>query len=102
MPPRLSPDLQRTIEVLFPAERWSAVAELLLAKCGETLPLIPSQGQVGITRVRCAVLKLSGGSWNALQEAVRGARSDWRDVLVAAGFADSLTAHRAWLKSHEV
>ena len=28
--------------------------------------------------------------------AVKLAKSDWRDLLVAAGFADSMDAHRHW------
>ena len=39
-------------------------------------------------RVHAAVLILSGSEWNKLDEALRIARIDWRDVLVAAGLAN--------------
>jgi len=31
-----------------------------------------------------------------LREAVKLANTDWRDLLVAAGFADSVDAHKHW------
>jgi hypothetical protein len=58
-----------------------------------------SQGAEGIERVRCAAVKLSQGSLEALRSTIREANNDWRDVLVAAGFADNLVAHQSWLSS---
>ena len=31
-----------------------------------------------------------------LHRAVKLAKTDWRDLLVAAGFADSVHAHKHW------
>jgi hypothetical protein len=93
----MSPETRRKLEQLFSPEQWSVAIEVLEAACGKNLPLIEKQGAEGIERVRCAALKLSGGSLEKLQAAVRLAQNDWRDVLVAAGFANSLTAHLAWL-----
>ena len=92
------PQTRRKLEQLFAPEQWSVAIEVLEAACGSNLPLIEKQGAEGIERVRCAALKLSGGSLEKLQAAVRLAQTDWRDVLVAAGFANSLTAHLAWLR----
>ena len=47
-------------------------------------------------RIRFAVLKLSAGNLTTLQQEVDGANRDWRDTLVAAGFGESLTAHKNW------
>jgi len=55
-----------------------------------------------LERIRFAVLKLSGGSQFALLYALRCAQIDWRDVLAAAGFADSTTAHEAWAPEEPV
>jgi len=92
----MSPETRRKLEQLFSPEQWSVAIEVLETACGSNLPLIEKQGAEGIERVRCAALKLSGGSLEKLQAAVRVAQNDWRDVLVAAGFANSLTAHLAW------
>jgi hypothetical protein len=43
-----------------------------------------------------SALKLSGGRMDKLREAVKLANTDWRDLLVAAGFADSVDAHKHW------
>ena len=89
------------IAALFGGESVDAVAALLVADCGEGLPLIGSQGVNGVERVRCAVLKISGGSRERLDKAIRMANRDWRDVLMAAGFANDPFLHRAWLDQTE-
>ena len=86
------------LEQLFPPEQRAEAVALLEEKCGTDLPLIAAQGVEGIDRVRCAALKISDGSLEKLHEAIRVANMDWRDVLVAAGFANSTLAHLSWLK----
>ena len=44
-----------------------------------------------------AALKLSGGDLGELRSAIRLAKADWRDLLVAAGFAEDVGAHKRWL-----
>lgn len=92
----MSPELQARIGELFAADA-TAVAARLERDCGDTLPLISAMGEEGIERVRCAVLKLSEGSPEKLERALRVAREDWRDSLVAAGFGHDPLAHRDWL-----
>jgi hypothetical protein len=55
------------------------------------------QAASGIERVRFAVLKIGGGSLDRLWTAVKLAQSDWRDVVVVAGFGDDVPAHLRWL-----
>jgi hypothetical protein len=43
------------------------------------------------------VLKLGKGFTAELARAIALARVDWRDVLVAAQFANDLHAHELWL-----
>lgn len=50
-----------------------------------------------VERIRFAALKLSDGDLGKLEVHVRGDRHDWRDVLMAADFANSLTAHKQWM-----
>ena len=96
----LGPALAARLRGMFPPGEVAAAIALLETRCGSGLPLIEAQGESGIERVRCAALKLSDGSLVKLGEAVGVANQDWRDVLVAAGFAASLQAHRDWLQ-HE-
>jgi hypothetical protein len=97
----MAPETRRKLERLFPTEQWPTAIAWLESECGSDLPLIDKQGADGIERVRCAALKLSGGSLDKLRTAVRVAQSDWRDVLVAAGFGHSVVAHLAWLKEDD-
>ena len=96
MSPRLSPKTEEHIAVMFPLHLRAEVAELLLHECGNNLPLLSKCDEFELERVRFAALKLSGGELVNLQEAVKLAKEDWRDLLVSAGFADDLHAHKNW------
>ena len=60
------------------------------------MPGFESAGSDQLERIRSAVVRISAGRVNDLSEAVRLAELDWRDVLVAAGFADDPAAHLHW------
>lgn len=47
-------------------------------------------------RIRIAALKVSGGDLDRLVDALIVARTDWRDLLVAADFAHDTEAHLNW------
>jgi hypothetical protein len=75
------------IEVLFsPADR--AEAERLLAQ------LFPMSSPGDHERVHFAALRVSHGDLPTLAEVVH---DDWRDILVAARFADDVHAHERWI-----
>jgi hypothetical protein len=93
----LSPGTVRRIAALFPESERSEVAQLLVEECGDNLPFAETLKAAGIERIRFAVLKISGGSPDRLWEAVELAQTDWRDVLVAAGFATDPEEHTRWL-----
>lgn len=95
----LSHALRAKLTQMFPPDQVDAAVALLEAECGKNLPLISAQGALGIERVRCAVLLMSEGSLEKLNAAVRLANDDWRDVLVAAGFANDVHDHLSWLDS---
>ena len=50
-----------------------------------------------LERVRSAAIRMSRGNMSDLREAVALAQLDWRDLLVAADFADDLEAHLRWM-----
>lgn len=95
MSERLSPETERRIEVLFPESQRAEVAELLLKHCGQKLPFLEKLDEFQLERYRFAALKLSAGSIDRLREAIGLAKSDWRDLLIAAGFGEP-NAHKQW------
>lgn len=50
-----------------------------------------------LERVRSAAIRMSRGNMRDLREAVALAQLDWRDLLMAADFADDLEAHLRWM-----
>jgi hypothetical protein len=97
MPPvPLSPETSRRLDSLFQGAAREAAAALLATQCADNLPLWVNADELGLERIRFAVLKLSNGDFTELQRLVRAAQVDWRDVLVAAGFAHSARVHESW------
>lgn len=92
----LSENTLRLVRRIFPPEHHEAVIADLAARCGSGLPLWVPATPEGLERIRFAVLKLSHGSLPELGRAIAMANTDWRDVLVAAGFGNSLLAHINW------
>jgi hypothetical protein len=88
----LATGIGQRIAILFRPNDMGIVSSLLSDECGPNLTEHPEL----LERIRIAVLKLSHGDLNALQRAIDLAQHDWRDVLVAAGFADDIKAHESW------
>ena len=86
----------RLVERLFHADDVSRAQRWLVEECGTNLPFCDALDAAGLERIRFAVLMLSEGDLAKLRVAIDSAASDWRDVLVAAGFGYSLTAHDRW------
>jgi hypothetical protein len=84
------------IRRLFPAEHHEEVATILENECGNNLPFLEKLDKYRLERFRFAALKVSRGSVDELRKAVKLAKTDWRDLLLAAGFANSLDAHTRW------
>jgi len=95
--PRLSPETEKRIALLFPPSEQERVRTLMLEECGSNLPFLQDFDEFKLERFRFAALKLSEGQLNKLDRAVAIAKRDWRDLLVAAGFANNIEAHRSWL-----
>ena len=97
MPPvPLSPETRKRLERLFQGPAGQLATDLLVQQCADNLPLWVNTDERGLERIRFAVLKLSHGDLAELERAVRAAQVDWRDVLVAAGFAHSVREHESW------
>jgi|SRR5215471_6256395 len=93
----LSPLTRRHLALLFPTVSQLEAATLLEEHCGDSLPALGTQTTPeSLERIRFAALKLSKGDLAQLHRAVDLAARDWRDLLVAAGFADDPRAHLSW------
>ena len=84
------------VRKLFAPAEQQAVGDLLINSCGTNLPFCENSDERALERIRFAVLKLSDGDLSQLQRWVDEAQVDWRDVLMAAGFGHSLSAHTQW------
>jgi hypothetical protein len=55
----------------------------------------------GMERIRFAVLKLIAQNPKNENIAFNHAQMDWRDLFMAAGFAESATEHESWYEALE-
>lgn len=95
--PPVSPETRKRVALLFKPEEQEAACALLQDECGNNLPFMEDKDKIEMERLRFAAIKLSNGELNKLLNAVILAQADWRDLLVAAGFANDVHAHESWL-----
>jgi hypothetical protein len=94
--PELSPETLRLVGILFSLEDRERAKALLYEQCGNNLPDLEKADMYELERFRFAALKYSNGNLSRLERAVKLAQEDWRDLLVGAGFADDVEAHKRW------
>lgn len=92
---RISPATAERLNRLFSPETRRQAVTLLEEQCAE-LAMWRNAAPEGLERIRFAVLKVSQGNLETLGQAIERAQADWRDVLVHAGFAHDVNAHRDW------
>jgi hypothetical protein len=97
MAPKLSSETRRRIDVLFKPEDRKEAIHLLVDECGNNLPFCENSDEHQIERLRFATLKLSNGNITNLRKAIVIAKSDWRDLLMMAGFGEDIHAHTTWV-----
>jgi hypothetical protein len=94
--PQLSPETLRRVDILFSPEDGERAKAILYEQCGNNLPFQDKADMYRLERLRFAALKYSDGNLTQLESAVKLAQQDWRDLLVATGFANDVEAHRRW------
>ena len=94
----VAPLVREHVARLFPMEQQEQVTRLLREDCGAALPCTDNASEEFFERVQCAALKLSEGRVDKLYDAITLAQTDWRDLLVSAGFAEDTQAHKDWNK----
>lgn len=72
-------------------------AERLLAN-DDTAARLAGQGwtPAQLERIQFAALRVSGGSLDGLRNALVLGRTDWRDLVMSAGFGQDPLAHQSW------
>jgi hypothetical protein len=92
----LTPRLSAKLAALFSAEDLPFAEQWLLSECGSEIPGgFTDAGWV--ERVRAAALKMSSGSLHRLADATRLGQTDWRDLLMVAGFGKKVSSYEVWL-----
>lgn len=94
----LVPRIAALIDAHCPPERAAVIRQLLSDECSVTLPGIKPDWTQLIERIQAGVLRSTGWDPGLIAARIRLARVDWRDLLVAADFANSLSAHVAWIE----
>lgn len=92
----LSDETKRRVALLFSGSELQEATDLLVRDCGSNLPFLEELTSQQLERFRFAALKVSGGNLRKLVDAVSLAQTDWRDLLMAAGFGHELDAHLKW------
>jgi acyl carrier protein len=95
--PPLTDATVRRLNILFSPEVRKEAIRLLEDECGNNLPFLGESTAEELERYRFAALKISNGRLEDLQKAVELAKTDWRDLLMSAGFGEDPTAHSRWL-----
>ena len=99
MTPPLSKRTSDLVDKLFLPDDQAEAKRLLIEECGENLPFCNGQDEVQMERIRFGAIRLGIGFLDEFRKAISVAKSDWRDLLVAARFAESLTAHDRWAEA---
>ncbi len=92
----LSEKTAERISTLFPPSKLREAEDLLKIECGENIPFCENKDKFEMERIRFATLKLSEGNIEKLVQSIELAQTDWRDLLMAAGFGEDVEAHKKW------
>ena len=92
----LSEETAKRVSSIFPNTQLKEVEDLLTIECGENIPFCENNNKYEMERIRFAVLKLSEGNLVKLVQSIELAQTDWRDLLMMAGFGEDVEAHNKW------
>jgi len=87
------------IRALFADTLWARVERTLTDECTPQAVHAADFTTCDMERIWLAALASSGGDLSRLDAAVLLAQTDWRDLLVGAGFGSDGSAHLRWTPS---
>ena len=94
----LSKRTKELIHCLYKSDEALTVCDMLEVKCGTEALSCDGWTPENMERIRFAVLKLAYENTLDLRAALSLAQSDWRDLLMFAGFGQDVKAHEKWAK----
>ena len=94
----LSQNTLNLVYSLYETSEAQKVCERLDNECGTEALLCEGWTPRQMDRIRYAVLRLATEKDMCLDSAINLAKSDWRDLLLAAGFGNDLDAHEKWAR----
>lgn len=97
-PAKLDMHTRVRLELLFQRADRPEAKRILLSWTDQRMRHNPQEAQ----RVRFAALRVSGGDLRKLQQAIETANSDYRDLLLEAGFASDAELHQRWWPGQEL
>ena len=92
----LSQRTLQAIEILYPLTEREVVREILESECSKTKLGCAGWSTSQMERIWFAVLKLGSEAPGTFLDAVELARTDWRDLLMAANFGEDINLHKKW------
>ena len=84
------------INKMVSPERKQTFIQCLENKVADNLHLAEDATPFNLERFRFAVIKIAANNSEKFESAIELAGRDWRDLLMAAEFADLLEAHERW------
>lgn len=95
----LSPRTDQIIEHLAKPDARAKMRERLETECGTEALSCAGWTPEEMERIRFAILKLGVKNDADFESAILLAKTDLRDLFMAAGFSDDLEAHNKWWQS---
>jgi hypothetical protein len=93
----LSSETRLRLDLVFPPEMRVEAERLLVEQCGTNVPGCAKWPAWGIDRIRFAALKTSDGTIEGLKSAIELGNRDFRDLLMSAGFGDTVSSYLLWM-----
>src|SRR4051794_14635093 len=95
----LSKKTEQAATLLFQEPSLTRIKLRLLDEGSENIPFCSNQTPEGMERIRFSLLKISAKDGIDEEYAFQLAKSDWRDLFMAADFGYSATEHERWFES---
>ncbi len=95
----LSKRTNTLVKALFDEPLSSRVENALIESVGSNIPFCENETPEGMERIRFAVMKLIKENEEDFSYAIELAYTDWRDLLMDAGFGHKSDAHMNWYHS---
>ena len=92
----LTDDTLARLESAFAECHRAEAIRLLTDDCTSESMHLSSDCEASVERCRIAAIKLSEGTLKGLVDAICLAQTDYRDLLMAAGFGEDVLAHLEW------